>query len=195
MKIRAALILVLTALASCASQPKAAPTRGASQEFFDEQTGRTLSVVDEPLIFARARSDAAAFAHDYATLVAVEVDLSGQDHEYLLLYRWSTVDPRMSPPPGANEGELHILADGRKIVLKPLPELPVSLTRRRLLHLPDHGDVSAYAYDVDLGTLRFIAASRDLRVRLPQEPLDLPFTLWADGREALAQFAGSGGGL
>ena len=148
------------------------------------------------MIFARVRSDVAAFAHDYATLVAVEVDLSGRDREYLLLYRWSTVDPRMSPPPALNQGELHILADGRKIVLQPLAQLPFSLTgRRHELHMPDHGDVRAYAYDVDLDTLRFIAASHDLRVRLPQERLDLPFTLWADGRTALARFAGNAGGL
>ncbi|HUX74894.1 MAG TPA: hypothetical protein VMV25_13520 [Steroidobacteraceae bacterium] len=193
MNIRGALILVLTALASCATQMPAHHGRGGSRIFFDETTGSTLSVVDKPLIFARNRSDVAAFARDYATLVALEVDLSGRDSEYLLLYRWSTVDPRMSPPPGPNEGELHLFADGRLIDFRPLPELPISLSRRRLLQVPDHGDVIAYAYRVDLDTLRFIARSRDLRLRMPQEPLDLPFKLWADARGALAQFAGPSG--
>jgi len=32
---------------------------------------------------------------------------------------------------------------------------------------------------VDLATLRFIVASRVLAVRLPREPLDAPFALWA----------------
>ena len=190
MKIRAALILVLSALAACTAQPRAPRPRAASQDFFDERTGSTWSVVDKPLIFARDRSDVAAFARDYATLVAIDVDLSGRDVEYLLLYRWSTVDPRMSPPPGPNEGELRVFADGRLIDLRPLARLPVSLSRPRLLHVPDHGAVIAYAYEVGPGTLRYIASSRDLRLRMPQEPLDLPFTLWADGRGALAKFAG-----
>ena len=190
MNIRVGLILALGALASCTTQSLGRHPRAGSQEFFDEQTASTLSVVDEPLIFARERSDAAAFARDYATVVAIEVDLSGTDVDYLLLYRWSTVDPRMSPPPGPDEGDMHLLADGRVIDLKPLARLPVSLARRRALHVPNHGKVMAYAYRVDLQTLRFIAGSRELRLRMPQEPLDLPFTLWGDGRRALARFAG-----
>ena len=190
MNIRVGLILAAVALASCTTHSLARPPRAGSHVFFDEQTASTLTVVDEPLIFARERSDAAAFARDYATLVAVEVDLSGTDVDYLLLYRWSTVDPRMSPPPGPDEGEMHLLADGRLIDLKPLPRLPVSLTQRHALLVPNHGKVIAYAYRVEPGTLRFIAASRDLRLRMPQEPLDLPFTVWSDGRPALARIIG-----
>ena len=104
MHIRVALLLALTALASCTTQPPHRPTSKAksnSTEIFDEQSGSTLSVVAKPLVFARARSDVAAFARDYATLVAVEDDRSGTYTQYLLLYRWSTVDRRMSPLPGA----------------------------------------------------------------------------------------------
>ncbi len=96
MNIRVALFVALATLLSCTLPPRA-----AAQDFFDEQSGSTLSVVAKPLVFARERSDAAAFARDYATLVAVGVNLSGKDSEYLLLYRWSTVDPRISPPPRA----------------------------------------------------------------------------------------------
>ena len=83
--------------------PAAAPAdvESNSTEIFDEETGSTLLVVSKPLVFARDRSDVAAHARDYATLVAVEDDRSGQYTQYLLLYRWSTVDRRMSPPPGA----------------------------------------------------------------------------------------------
>lgn len=191
MRTRAASILALAlVLASCASSPAQAPPKAATRDYFDERTGSTWSVVDEPLIFARERTDVAAFARDYATLVAIEVDLSGKDSDYLLLYRWSTVDPRFSPPPRPDRGELRILADGRSIDLRPLPELPVSLSRRRPLHLPPHGEVVPYAYRVDLSLLRFIAGSRQLRLRMPQESLDLPFLLWKDGRDALARFAG-----
>ena len=89
MKIRAVLLLVLTALASCASRP---PT--AAQEIFDESDASTLLVTAKPIVFARERSDLAAYARDYATVVAVEIDISGEYSDYLLVYRWSTVDRR-----------------------------------------------------------------------------------------------------
>ena len=185
MHIRAALILALLTLPACSSLPPAA----ASHEILDEQSGNTLSVVASPLVFARERTDVAANARDYATLVAVEVDHSGKYSEYLLLYRWSTVDRRRSPPPDPSAGELRIFADGRAIDLQPLERLPVDLSRRRELHVPDHGDVVARAYQIDAPTLRFIAASGTLTVRMPQEPFDVPFGLWEDGRAALGQFA------
>jgi hypothetical protein len=184
MHISVALIVALTVLPACSSRPPTA----APHEFLDEQTGTTLSVVAKPLVFARERIDVAAHARDYATLVAVEIDNSGKYGEYLLLYRWSTVDPRMSPVPSPNAGKLRILADGRVIDLVPLEQMPVSLSRRRELLVPQHGDVIAHAYPVDTATLRFIATSRELAVLMPQEPLDTPFQMWEDGRKALEQF-------
>lgn len=185
MRIRLALIVALMALPACSSRPPAA----APHEFLDEQTGTTLSVAAKPLVFARERIDVAAHARDYATLVAVEVDNSGKYREYLLLYRWSTVDPRMSAAPDLRAGELKILADSRVIDLMPLEQMPLSLSRPRELHLPPQGGVIAHAYPVDTATLHFIASSRTLTVLMPQEPLDAPFQMWEDGRQALEQFA------
>ena len=181
---RLALLLALTTLFACTGLRAAQP----SHEIFDERTGNTLLVVAKPLVFARERTDVAAHERDYATVVAVEIDQSGKYNEYLLLYRWSTVDRRMSPPPDPQAGELKILADGRVIDLMPLEQLPVGLSRRRELHLPEHGDVVTRAYLVDVSTLRFIAESRELAVRMPQESLDTPFAMWEDGRKALGQF-------
>ena len=159
-----------------------------TREILDEQSGNTLIVVSSPLVFARARTDVAAHARDYATLVAVEIDASGEYSEYLLLYRWSTVDRRMSPLPDADAGALRILADGRVIALQPLAKLPVNLDHRRQYQVPKHDDVIPRGYKVDAATLRYIATSRELIVRLPQEPLDAPFSLWEDGRAALLRF-------
>ena len=183
MTIRFSLFVVLAALASCASHPPTAP-----REFLDEQSANTLTVVAAPMIFARERFDVAAYAHDYATVVAAEIDASGVYSPYLLLYRWSTVDPRMSPPPPAGAGALRIIADGRVIDLTPLDKFPLSLARSRELSVPDHSDVVAHAYRVDVETLHFIAASREIMLRLPQEPLDIPFRLAEDGRGALGEF-------
>lgn len=183
MNIRLGLILALSALSACSGLR---PT--ASHEILDEQSGSTLLVAAAPLVFARERTDVAANARDYATLVAAEIDQSGKYSEYLLLYRWSTVDRRMSAPPDPDAGKLRIIAEGRAIDLAPLERMPVGLSRRRELHVPEHVDVVAHAYPVDVTTLRFIAASRDVMVIMPQEPLDTPFTVWEDGRKALAQF-------
>jgi hypothetical protein len=183
MHIRLALIVALAALQACRSVPSA-----PAQEILDEQSGNTLLVVAKPLVFARTRTDVAAYARDYATLVAVEVDQSGKYSDFLLLYRWSTVDRRMSSPPDPSAGELRILAEGRTIDLMPLEQIPVSLSRRRELHVPDHGEVVAHGYPIDAAALRFIASSRDLSVQMPQEGLDTPFTVWEDGRAALGQF-------
>src|ERR1700688_2516025 len=136
MRMRLGLILALTALtalsASAGLSARASDDKPRdSGEIFDEQRGNPLLVVPKPLVFARERTDVAAHERDYATLVAVEIDQSGKYSEYLLLYRWSTVDRRMSPPPDPQAGELKILADGRVIDLMPLEQVPIGLSRRR----------------------------------------------------------------
>ncbi len=172
------------ALAGCASEPQRAPA-----ELLDEQTGATLVVVAEPLVFARARLDVAANARDYLTLVAVEANRSGKYTQYLLVHRWSTVDRRMAELPAASAGRLIIEADGRMLELKPLQPMPAALVRRDRVHLPADADVVSWAYYVDLATLAYLAGSQQIRARLPDEPLDSPFALWADGRAALRVFA------
>jgi hypothetical protein len=183
MRITAGWLLIMAALGACARGTSPAP-----HEIFDERTAGTLLVPGAPLVFARARSDVAAHARDYATLMAMEVDTSGDLRLYLILYRWSTVDPRMLPPPDPAAGPLKIIADGRVIELRPESGLPLNVGDRRELLVPNHGKVATRAYKVDAATLRFIATSRELIVRLPSEALDLPFTLWEDGRGALLQF-------
>jgi hypothetical protein len=158
------------------------------REVLDDQNAEMLFVATAPLVFARDRQDVAAHAHDFATVVAVDVDRSGQFTDYLLLYRWSTVDSRMSPPPPETAGHLRIVADGRVIDLDPLDHLPLTVNQRQILHAPTHGDVVTHAYRVDVATLRFISTSREIFVTMPREPLDTPFKLWEDGRGALARF-------
>ncbi len=185
MKIRAVLLMVLTALASCASQP---PAAAPSQEIFDESDASTLLVAAKPIVFARERSDLAAHARDYATVVAVEIDISGDYKDYLLVYRWSTVDRRMLPPPDPAGGALRIVADGRVFNFNPVDKLPVNFAQRRELHMPKHDDVVPRGYKVDPETLHFLAISQDLTLRMPKEPFDTPFTLFEDGRRALLEF-------
>jgi hypothetical protein len=188
MRFLAVPIAAMVMLAACGATQPARP-----RELLDETTGNTLSVVAAPLVFARQRNDVAAYARDYATLVAAEIDQSGTYHDYLLLYRWSTVDRRMSPPPDPAAGTLRIIAEGRVLDLTPLDYMPTGLEHRRELYVPPHGDIVAHAYAVNTDTLRYIAASGSLSVQMPQEALSEPFTLWQDGREALREFAKTAG--
>ena len=187
MRIRSAwVIAAMMALTACVTKPEAL-------EILDQQSGNTFFVASKPLVFARERTDVAAHSRDYAMLVAVAVDESGTFSEYLLLHRWSTVDRRMLEPARSDAGQLRILAEGRSIELAPLGTVPVTLSSRPELRGPEHSDVITRAYRVDLATLRFVAASRVLAVRLPQEPLDTDFSLWTDGRASLAKFVDAQG--
>jgi hypothetical protein len=180
-----ALAVILGLSVACASHSRQA------RQILDEGSGNTFFVVRTPFVFARERTDVAAHARDYATIAAVAVDQSGTFSEYLLMHRWSTVDRRMLPAPGGHEGELRILAEGRVIELLPLDEVPLTLSSRPELLWPKHASAVTRAYKVDLPTLRFIAASRMLSLRLPQEPLNTPFALWRDGRASLTEFVQS----
>jgi hypothetical protein len=176
-------LTIILVLSACATQPPSAPI-----QFLDENTGASLFVVALPLEFARERSDVAAHARDYATLVAVAEDKAGAESEYLLLYRWSTVDPRMSSGPGPDAGELWIAADGRVLDLRPVEPFPADMAPRPELLQPAHAGATVHAYRTDWATLRYLAASHVLLLRMPQESLDTPFALRVDGRRALTEF-------
>ena len=127
------------------------------------------------------------YARDYATLVAVELDVAGKYSDYLLLYRWSTVDTRMSAPPDPRAG--HAADRGRwaQSVLSPLAQLPVDAGGRAELYYPSMPTLSPTPTGRS-GDAALHRASRQITVCMPQDPLDTPFGLWEDGRASLAQF-------
>ena len=101
--------LSLSLVASCASQPNTASDRArdnardfapdngpgnAPKELLDEDSGTTLIVVRRPIVLARSRTDLAANVRDYVTLVVAQEDRSGKYSTWLIVHRWSTVDPR-----------------------------------------------------------------------------------------------------
>jgi hypothetical protein len=171
-------IPVLIALAACSSAPS------SPRALLDENTGVTINAVAEPMLFARVRTDAGSSARDYVTLVVVENDNAGKYTDVLLMYRWAIFSP---PPPKKSGGQLLIQADEHAIDLQPLERVPIDLSRRKDLFVPENVGVVIHAYAIDFETMRMIATSHELTVRLPQEPIETPFTLWRDGRPALAQ--------
>ncbi len=154
-------------------------------EVLDEVSAATLIVVNRPIVFARARTDVAAHARDYVTLVGLQEDRSGEYSTWLIVHRWSTVDPRIADDRGVGAGELRIVADDRELVLRPQSPPPKVLERGDLLFAPKTARAQSAAYAVDVPTLRYLANSRSLALRFTEDALPLPYAIWADGRADL----------
>ena len=177
--LRAAIfLLLLPFLAACASTSSAAP-----HEFLDETNGSTLLIVQDPIVFARTRTDVAANARDYATLVTVLEDRSGKYQLWLIAHRWSTVDPRFGGRLPDQQAQLQLLADDRSLSLQPTVPAPTLLAHRGELFTPRGAQTSAYAVDGDL--LRSIASARLLSLQFRDDPSTSTYNLWRDQRGAL----------
>ena len=146
------------------------------------------------MVFARSRIDVAANARDYLTLVAAEEDRSGKYTAWLIVHRWSTVDPRMQGDAGSSQSQLKIIADDREITLHRAESDPAILARRDLLFTPHGSGTRSTAYAVDEATLRFIASSPRLLLRDGDSTALPPYTVWGDGREALRSLLTEAGG-
>ena len=162
-----------------------------SAEYLDPITAALVTSVDSPMVFARAHQDVAANSRQYVTVAGVSINRSGHYEYLLLVYLWSTVDPRLGTDrhPGQN---LIWLADDRAIRLlrdtRSLKEAGIS----RPLYAPEHTRGRPRIYRTDRDTLRFLADAKRLRLVLEGDDDPRPFEVWTDGRRALAQLAAAG---
>ena len=69
-------------------------------------------------MFALSRKDLAANARDYANITVASVNRGGKINYVLIVYFWSTADPRMRPDPLPSGQPLILQADDRRIALK-----------------------------------------------------------------------------
>ncbi|MBV8853202.1 MAG: hypothetical protein JOZ93_00300 [Sinobacteraceae bacterium] len=174
------LLCVLScALSACSGAARPAP------EYLDAQTGATVAHVRAPIIFARAHADVAANARQYSNLVVVRINRSGRYEYLLLVYNWTTVDPRLGA--GRRPGDtLLLLADERLIRLprdsRSLHEAGLERPPLRPLHYRG----PPWLYVVSEDELQFIADARRLRLQFDADPDKRPFDIWQDGRRALA---------
>jgi hypothetical protein len=184
--LRPALVLTLalltTALPGCTFPTPHPP------EYLDPDTAALVTTVNSPIIFARTDNDVAANARQYATVAAVSVNRSGRYEYVLLVYLWSTLDPRLGIDrhPGQN---IILLADDRAIRLirdsRSMHEVGISTP----LHAPEHIRGQPRIYRTDHETLQFLAKATRVRLLLEGDEDPRPFDIWTDGRRALAQFA------
>jgi hypothetical protein len=174
--------MVLLASSGCAALPPSGPL-----EYLDEQTAATVTAVAAPLMFARARPELASNARDYATVAAVNVNRSGHIETLLLVWFWSTVDPRIRTEPPSLQ-TLILLADDRTLRLERDMRTPKEAGISRPLYAPAASTVSVGVYRTDVPMLRFLATSTRLKLRLGDSETAGAFDLWRDERAALADF-------
>jgi hypothetical protein len=172
------------------------PLMGGKQpeEYLDEETAATVTVVGEPLVFANPRRDLAANARDYVTMAAAAVDRAGKVSYVLITYIWSTVDPALRQDALPAPAALIVQADDRRIEFHLDGHTAHESGIGRPVHAPPASAAVPNVYHTDLATLRFLAEARHLKV-LPPNDSPLPaYELWDDQRTALRAFVRRMGG-
>jgi hypothetical protein len=158
------------------------------QEYLDERTAATITVVGAPLIFAYARTELAANARDYVTLAAAAVNRSGAISYVLIGYFWSTVDPRLRQDALPSVQPLILQADDRRLELT----LRAASAREAGIGVPVHAPPGVTAtptvYATDLATLRFLTEAHRLSLLADSGGTALRYELWEDQRAALRLF-------
>jgi len=178
----AAACLALTVPFSLAVARDSAPPT----EYLDEQTGATVTMANKPLVFARERSERAANLRDYVNVTAASVNRGGKIEYVLIAYVWSTLDARFEPAVAADS--LLLIADDRRIRLSANGKTPSDLGIAQPVHAPAGQDIKPLVFPTDLGTLRFIAAARNLTIQTGLEGESFDYDLWDDQRASLARF-------
>jgi hypothetical protein len=158
------------------------------EEYLDEETAATITVVGEPLVFANERRDLAANARDYVTVAAAAVNRSGKISYVVIAYFWSTVDPRLRPDLLPSPPVLSLQADDRRIELHLAGHSAHEAGIGRAVHEPPGSPVTPNVYATDLATLRFLAEARHLKLLSESDVTVLEFALWDDRRSALRAF-------
>jgi len=157
--------------------------RSGPVQYLDRDTAVTFTVAARPLIFAHVRPEVAARARDYATVAAASLDRDGQIQYVLLIYLWSTVDPRNESDFTGPAPDLVLAADDRRIAIHPISD---PLQRLPPIDRPPVSHFVAAMYRTDLPTLRFLTTVRYLSLLRGAGPEEARFELWRDERAPLA---------
>jgi hypothetical protein len=178
------LMSLVTALSACAP----GTDRTGPVQYLDRDTAVTFTVAARPLTFAHVRPDVAARVRDYATIAPAAMDRNGEIEYVLLIYLWSTVDPRNEPAASGPAPDLVLVADDRRFALHPISD---PAQRLPPIDRPPVRHFVAAMYRTDLPTLRFLTAARYLSLLRGTGPGDARFELWRDERAPLADLVRS----
>jgi hypothetical protein len=157
------------------------------REYLDEQTGATISVVREPLVFVHERSGAPGTG-DYVTIAAASVDQSGDISYVLITYCWSVGVARPSGSTSCADMPLVLQADDRRIELVTRKSSAREAGIGVPVHRPPFGSATPYVFTTDLPTLRSIAETHHLSLRLGSDAAPLDYELFEDQLSSLREF-------
>jgi len=187
----AVLLVGLFSLQACAD-------RGGGRSprvYLDQATAVTVTTVGWPLVFAHERPNFAVHMRDYITLAAASVDRAGKLESILIAYYWTTFDPHgqdeqtgVRPHAGGFPDELILMADDRRIQIMKLERSAHEAGIEERAHAPPVGGGMPAIYSVDLATMRYIAAARNLSAQTRTGETVLDYEMWEDGRPALAEW-------
>lgn len=156
-------------------------------EYLDEQTGATVSVVGEPLVFAHDRASAPG-PGDYVTLVAAAVDQSGDLGYVLIKYCWSVGAQQASAAEQCAAAPLVLQADDRRIELVLRPGSARDAGIGVAVHRPPFGTAPPYVYSTDLATMRYISECHHLSLRVAGGDPSYSYELFEDRLSSLREF-------
>ncbi len=173
----------LAAIGACT----AAGSSRAPQEYLDDKTAATVTVMAKPMVFARERRELAAHSRDYVTLTATSVNRSGSVDYFIFAYFWSTLDRR--DPLGGKDllggDEITIAADDRLIRPRFEGHSSQEVGVGGAVHSPPHHRWTLNVYRTDVATLRFLVESRHIAVVTASAEGPITYDLWDDERDSL----------
>jgi hypothetical protein len=184
-------------LVGLSSLPGCVDTRAGTDPrvYLDQSTAATVTTVGRPLVFAHERPNFAVHMRDYITLAAASVDRAGKLESILIAYYWTTFDPHgqdgetaAKTRAGRSPDELTLVADDRRIRMVKLERTAHEVGIEERAHAPSVGGGVPTIYSIDLSTMRYIAAARNLSAQTRTGETVLDYEMWEDGRPALAQW-------
>ena len=131
----------------------------APTEYVDEETGATVTVVSEPLVFAHELPGSVRRTRDFVTLAAASVNQMGKVSYVLIGYFWSAgvfFDEQSENARLAREPLVLQLQD-RRIELGPRSARDAGIGVP--VHRPPYGSATPTVYAIDLQTMQLIAES------------------------------------
>lgn len=130
----------------------------------DPTTAVTITFSDAPLIFYRDESGRAAYARDYVYLGPIEVNKAGTFRYYIWLGIWTTMQ---TPEESVRDGfeTIVLIADGEPLPLEVAGWTAAAVGASEPVYLKPVASAADAYYEVTVDQLRFIAASRDIRVQ------------------------------
>lgn len=172
---------VLLILVGCTATRSVAP-----REYLDEQTAATITMVADPWIFTRERSDAALDERDFLNLYAIDVNRMGEHRQYFAVLQSAPVSDTSGTEPPAPVLELRSTED--TVSLQPAAQDARQLGIAQPL-APSYSLTSKWWYfPVDKDALAAIAGSQDLHaVLIAADGKRTPYVMWRDGSAELSE--------